>query len=197
LDDLVWRDLCELITDPRSLSQALERARGGHWAPQAAQARREQLRQGRLRVQRQVERLTEAYLQSVLPLAEYQRRRTDLERQDDSLRQQAHDLEAQSRSQHDVAVLVTSLEELCQRIQTGLCNATFEQKRQLVELLIDRVVVTNGDVEIRYVFPLTPASEHVRFCHLRTDYFDERPLAEQEPVGEREELVAHVPGATW
>ena len=54
----------------------------------------------------------------------------------------------------------------------GLAEATFEQKRQLVELLIDRVVVTDDDVEIRYVVPTTPASEHVRFCHLRTDYFD-------------------------
>ncbi|MGI8948368.1 MAG: hypothetical protein ACR2FV_10440, partial [Ornithinimicrobium sp.] len=42
---------------------------------------------------------------------------------------------------------------------------------QLAELLIDRVVVTDGDVEIRYVIPTTPESEKVRFCHLRTDYF--------------------------
>ncbi|MDP9382246.1 MAG: hypothetical protein M3Q29_19310, partial [Chloroflexota bacterium] len=41
----------------------------------------------------------------------------------------------------------------------------------LVELLIDRVIVTDGDVEIRYVLPTSPGSEHVRFCHLRTDYF--------------------------
>src|SRR5262247_2029498 len=50
-------------------------------------------------------------------------------------------------------------------------NTTWEQKRQLVELLIDRVVVTDADVEIHYVIPTTPASEQVRFCHLRTDYF--------------------------
>jgi hypothetical protein len=31
-------------------------------------------------------------------------------------------------------------------------------------------VVTDGDVEIHYVIPTTPASEHVRFSHLRTNY---------------------------
>jgi hypothetical protein len=36
---------------------------------------------------------------------------------------------------------------------------------------VDRVVVTNDDVEFRYVIPTTAASEHVRFCHLRADYF--------------------------
>jgi hypothetical protein len=49
------------------------------------------------------------------------------------------------------------------------------QRRQLVELLIDRVMVTNGDVEIHYVIPTTPASEHVRFSHLRTNYLDRLP----------------------
>jgi site-specific DNA recombinase len=48
----------------------------------------------------------------------------------------------------------------------GLDTATFERKRQLVELLIDRVVVTGDDVEIRYAFPIGPAGETGRFCHL-------------------------------
>jgi len=39
-----------------------------------------------------------------------------------------------------------------------------------VELLIDRVIVTAEEVEIRYVIPTDPSSEHVRFCHLRSDY---------------------------
>ncbi len=41
-----------------------------------------------------------------------------------------------------------------------------------MELLIDRVIVANGDVEIRYVIPTSPSSEKVRFCHLRSDYFN-------------------------
>ncbi len=56
-----------------------------------------------------------------------------------------------------------------------LAQATFAQRRQLVELLIDRVVVTNGDVEIRYVIPTSPASVHVRFSHLRTNYLERLP----------------------
>jgi site-specific DNA recombinase len=32
------------------------------------------------------------------------------------------------------------------------------------------VIVTGEEVEIRYVIPTDPGSEHVRFCHLRSDY---------------------------
>src|ERR1700749_2274452 len=58
-------------------------------------------------------------------------------------------------------------------VQRGLAEADFERRRQLVMLLVDRVVVTDADVEIRYVLPITPESEHVRFCQLRKDYFND------------------------
>jgi hypothetical protein len=43
---------------------------------------------------------------------------------------------------------------------TELGHATFAQKRTLVELLIDRVVVTNDKVEIRYVIPTSSAASN-------------------------------------
>ena len=46
----------------------------------------------------------------------------------------------------------------------GNCKADFAQRRQLVELLIDRVVVTDGDVEICYIIPLSPDGERGRAC---------------------------------
>ena len=61
----------------------------------------------------------------------------------------------------------------------SLAAASFEQRRQLVLLLIDRVIVTDAEVEIRYVLPTSPESEHVRFCHLRKDYFDYPTAREQ------------------
>jgi hypothetical protein len=67
--------------------------------------------------------------------------------------------------------MVTSIEAFCQRVRTGLTDATFEQKRTLVALLIDRVLVANGDVEIRYVIPTTPRGETSRFYQLQKDYF--------------------------
>ena len=65
--------------------------------------------------------------------------------------------------------------QVLQQLRAGLGQASFEQRRQLVELLIDRVVVTDGHVEIRYVIPTTDHSTKTRFCHLRTDYFQVEP----------------------
>jgi site-specific DNA recombinase len=118
----------------------------------------------------QLDRLTEAYLGEVIPLAEYQRRRKDLEQRGEALASQERQLQGQGRQRMELAGVADSIEDFCERVRAGLAEATFEQRRKLVELLIDRVIVTDEDVEIRYVIPTDSSSEQVRFCHLRSDY---------------------------
>jgi site-specific DNA recombinase len=171
LDALVWQDLCALLAHPESIAYALERAHGGHWLPQELQARKDALRKGQGSLTHQLERLTEAYLQGVIPLSEYQRRRQDLAQKQHGLEIQEKQLEVQGDRHNELAGMVESMTAFCQRVRTGLAHTTFEQQRTLVELLIDRVLVANGDVEIRYVIPTHPRGETTRFCQLRKDYF--------------------------
>ena len=166
----MWQDLCDVLQHPESLTQALERVHSGHWLPQELQARRENLSQARKRMVNQLERLTEAYLNEVIPLAEYQRRRKEIEKKQEGLQNQEKLLDTQVEQRTHLSQLSASIETFCEKVRDGVEQATFEQKRQLVELLIDRVIVTNDKVEIRYVIPTTPESENVRFCHLRSDY---------------------------
>ena len=181
LDEIVWKDLCEVLTHPESITEALRRAHGGQWLPQELKARQENLRRGRSALGRQLERLTEAYLGEVIPLAEYQRRRKDLEQREEALASQERQLQAESRQRMELAGVADSIGDFCRRVRRGLADFTFEQRRRLVELLIDRVIVTDEEVEIRYVIPTDPSSEHVRFCHLRSDYLHYPSLRQEGP----------------
>lgn len=58
-------------------------------------------------------------------------------------------------------------EALRARVRAGLATATFEQRCQLVELLIDAVIVADEAVEIQYVVPLSAEAEQDRSCRLR------------------------------
>ena len=89
-----------------------------------------------------------------------------------ALRAQAEQLDAQADRHAQLTGWAASAAEFCQRVQGGLAQADFAQRRQLLELLVDRVVVTEDEVEIRYVIPLSPEGERRRFCHLRKDYLD-------------------------
>lgn len=171
LDALVWQDLCHLLQQPALIEQALQRAQAGAWLPQELQARRQSLSKAISSLNAQLERLTEAYLAAVFSLEEYRHRRHDLEQRVAALDQQQRLLEGQVQQQMEVIALCTSITDFCQRVSSGLEQATFEQKRQLVELLIDRVIVTMEEVEIHYVIPTSSRSEHLSFYHLRTAYF--------------------------
>lgn len=129
----------------------------------------------RVSLARQTERLTDAYLAAVLPLEEYQRRRLELEQREIGIAEQARQLEVSVGRHDELAGMVQSIEAFCQQVQQRLAEAAFAQKRHLIELLLDRVVVTNEEVESRYVIPTSPTSEHLRFCHLRLDYFNVPP----------------------
>ena len=172
LEELVWADLCELLTHPEQVTQALESAHGGNWLPQELQARQEGLRRAEVSLTQQLDRLTEPYLAGVVSLDEYRRRRGDLERRRQTLHEQQQLLKAQTDRRRELAGLSRSIEDFCERVRQGLQQATFDQKRLLIELLIDRIIVTDGEVELRYAVPTTRASEQIRFCHLRLDYRD-------------------------
>lgn len=179
LDALVWQDLVELMSEPEHLIQALQRAHRGEWLPQQFQARRLALNQALAQLARQEERLLAAYLAEIIDLAELERKRQDIAHKQQALERQVRQLEAHIHQQLELDALTSTLESFCQRVQSGLAQATFEQKRELVELLIDRVIIDDDQVEIRYVIPTTEASTHTRFCHLRKDYFQSPAAAVQ------------------
>jgi site-specific DNA recombinase len=172
LEAAVWDDLCRLLTEPGAIRWALERAHGGHWLPQELQARREGLRRGAAALRQALERLTTAYLDGVLGLQEYRRRRRELEERERALHRQAGQLEAQVDRRAEIARLAEGAEAFRERVRHGLAGATWEQKRRLIEDLVARVVVRGAEVEIRYVVPTKSGPNGTRACHLHPGYRD-------------------------
>jgi site-specific DNA recombinase len=175
LDELVWADLCALLTDPAQVAHALARARGGAWLPQELQARQATTRKALGQLDRQQQRLLDAYLAQVIGLDELQRKRHELDRRHATLAAQQRQLDAAAEQRLELSAVADGIERFCQTIRAGLATATFTQRRQLAELLIDRVVVTDGEVEIRYVLPTSPDGPHRPFCQLRKDHLDPPP----------------------
>ena len=170
LDELVWADLCALLTDPAHVARALARARGGAWLPQELHARQTTIRQALGQLERQRQRLLDAYLAEVVGLAELERKRQELDRRRATLAAQQRQLDAIAQQRLELGAVADGIEAFCQTVRAGLATATFAQRRLLVELLIDRVVVTDDKVEIRYVLPTSPDGPHPPFCQLRKDH---------------------------
>jgi site-specific DNA recombinase len=197
LDELVWADLCALLCDPAQVARALERARGGAWLPQELQARQATIGQALGQLERQQQRLLDAYLAEVVGLAELKHKRQELDRRRATLAAQQRQLDAVAEQRLELRTVADGIEAFCQTVRSGLATATFAQRRLLVELLIDRVVVTDGKVEIRYVLPTSPDGPHPPFCQLRKDHLDPPTLPgdpDQGGQGDRARRPAVVEG---
>jgi site-specific DNA recombinase len=170
LDELVWQDLCTVLTQPDVIAHALERAHGGHWLPQELRARIDALGTAEKQLGRQQERLLEAYMAGVVTLSEFERKRKEWTQKQEALKIQQLQLELTVTQRTELSHLAASIEVFCAQTRPVLEQATFAQKRQLAELLIDRVIVTDEVIEIRYVIPTKPDGPHVPFINLRSDY---------------------------
>jgi site-specific DNA recombinase len=159
LDALVWQDLCQLILQPQLITHQLERAQAGEWLPQILQSRRQTLHHNLAQLERQQARLLDAYLAEVIGPEELARKRRELDQTQQASQHQLQQLEAQARQLIQTAQLATGIADFCQRTQPILGQLTFAQRRQLVELLIDRVLVDEHQVEIRYVIPTAKDGE--------------------------------------
>jgi site-specific DNA recombinase len=170
LDELVWSDLCAVLSDPEQMADALARAQAGAWLPQELQARQANVRQAIAGLERQQERLLAAYLGEILDLAEFERKRGELQQKQAGLRVQHDQLAALAQQRLELGKVAESIEAFSCQVRSGLDRANFSQKRMLVELLLDQIIVTDEEVEIRYVVPTSANGARQPFCQLRLDY---------------------------
>ena len=171
LDDVVWDDLCRVVRHPEVVTHDLQRAQAGDWVPQELRRRQASLRAVGVGLSRSKRVCWRRIWPVILDLATFELKRIELQRREQEVLAREREVVAPGQRLVAVENIARSATEILDQLSRGLEQASFEQRRELVELLIDRVVVTDDAVEIRYVIPTTDASTHTRFCQLRTDYF--------------------------
>lgn len=154
LEAVVWEALRELFQQPEVLlAEYRRRSASEGEASGVGEARRQQERALR-RVEVQQERLTDAYLQGVLELAEYAAKREALREQQRQLERQRRDLEQRAAAQVQAQDALARLEAFCQAVAAGLDTLTFAGQQALLRLVVERITVEEHTVRIETVIPL-------------------------------------------
>ncbi len=152
-DAVVWADRRQVRSDPAVLDEAVRRAQAGRRSDDARTARRHDLRRQRATLDRQRQRFIDAYAAGAVTLEELQTRVRALETRLADLGREGQQLAASAEQQGQVAVLANQAETFRATIAHRLDQASFARRRELVELLIDRVLVDPPTVGIRYIIP--------------------------------------------
>jgi len=153
LDAAVWADVRQMLTDPAILAEAVQRARDGWLDESARAARQHDLRTRVGTLERQRQRLIDTYATEAVTLEELRPRVQALEARLADLAHEEQQLVASVDHAAQIAAVATQLDTFRAAVAQGLDHASFARRRELVELLVDRVLVEPSEVEIRYVIP--------------------------------------------
>src|SRR5262245_56079379 len=156
VETMVWEHVRALLSNSELLRTRYE---GGHDDP-ALDTREEQERERLQRkltaVEREVQRLIDAYQAGVIELAELQTRRQRAEDHGQVLRERLQEIEQQHLERTKELRLVQGLAEFCTSMHHALQNPEYEIKQKVLQLVVDRIVVDEQQLTIRHVVPTGP-----------------------------------------
>jgi site-specific DNA recombinase len=153
LDAAVWEHVTRLLNDPGVLLAQFESQAAPAADDQADERRWDaQLR----RLDREEQRLLDAYQAEALALDELKERRRQIDGRRQMLTAQ-RDQQARLREGRQTARNTwRDVSAFCERVRSRLTEATPDERQQILQLLIERVIVGEDTLEIRHVIPLRP-----------------------------------------
>jgi site-specific DNA recombinase len=155
LEATVWDHIQGLMRDPEALlAQFHEMARLDDEGDANWRAQTQKMDAQLKRLDREEGRLIDAFQAEIISLDELGQRRGAIAGRRRALTEQR---EQQTRLRQDVTnaqVMLTDLKAFCDRIRSRLDGATLTEKQEILQLLVERVIVGEGSLEIRHVIPL-------------------------------------------
>ena len=155
LDAAVWGHVRRLLEDPATLAAQFEelaqqadvldagaRATGQRWEAQLR------------RLDREEQRLLDAYQAEAIDLDELKQRREQVRGRRQMLTAQRDQEQRLSAERQTAREVWADLTAFCQRVRSRLDDATLAERQRILQLLIDRVIVGPDALEIRHVIPL-------------------------------------------
>jgi site-specific DNA recombinase len=160
LDTVVWDTLGQLLRTPDlipQLHQAWAQAKQQDLSGLAAQ--QTQLLQRRQRLERQSQRLLDAYQAEIISLEELQGRRRKMTAELHQIAQELQQLLTTQQQTLQWQQVMEHADTFRQLLGTNLDQLTFEERQSVVQCLISKVVVTGEEVDIYYVLPFGEAPQ--------------------------------------
>ena len=153
IEHVVWDHVAGLLADPERLLAQFDRftATAGSARDRAAE---QQLRTRLDRIARADLRLLDAYQAGAVSLAELTDRRRRLAEERQALEREQEERVRLCQQRAQAETLRTNLAAFCARIRSRLDDATVAEKQAILQLVVERIIVGEGRLEIRHVIPL-------------------------------------------
>jgi site-specific DNA recombinase len=154
LDAVVWEALASWLENPAMLAREVEAWRAGRSDHRRRDQERGRLEAERRQLERQLERLLDAYQEGAMRIEELKARRARIEQAREQNRLRREEKAAEDQDAARLERISEDLAAFAAALRKGMGELDFAGRQRLVRLLVERVVVTGTDVAIEHVIPL-------------------------------------------
>jgi len=146
----------ELLSDPELLQERYREGQGDPAIGQRDEHERDRLARKIAALDREVQRLIDAYQAEVIDLTELKQRRVRIEEHGQVLRTRLAELVNQRAEREQEIRLLEGLQAFSASVRDGLHDPSFAVKQRVLQLVVDRIVVEDSRVVVHHVVPSGP-----------------------------------------
>jgi site-specific DNA recombinase len=150
-DEAVWEEVCRLLEHPERLEQEYRRRLvQEEKAPDelsSLEARMGRLRQG-------IARLIDSYADGLIDKGEFEPRIARMRERLKQIEEQAQQVKDEASLEHELTLILGRLDEFAARVKTGLYDADWQTRREIIRALVKRVEIDQE--QVRVVFRVNP-----------------------------------------
>ena len=158
LDEAVWKDVCALLNDPEKVAREYERRRKGQ-GRRAGTRGSESLTKLIQKVKRGIARLIDAYEEGLLEKGEFEPRIRSAKERLAKLEAEAKELADAEIQEQELQVVIGHFQEFAERVKSGLAEADWSTRREIIRAVVKRVEVDQEEVRVVYRVNATPFVE--------------------------------------
>ena len=165
LEQLIWDAVAQALRQPDVLVEQYRRLLDREISPDGLAWERKQVALALKRIKSQEDRLTDAYRDDAMDLKRYKMEMDQLKAKKRELERTSKDIDSRERQEWDSRGALKHLQDFCDRVAQGLDSLTFEDRQQLLRLVIERITVADSRVSVETVIPVGTDAVHLRTGH--------------------------------
>lgn len=158
LDALVWQHLIQLLENPELIRAEIDRRVRESQESNPTKIRKETLVRQITRIQKGIDRLLDAYQESLLPLEELRKRIPELRKRESALKSELQTLEAKAMDQERYRELAGNVEEFLARLRHSAKSLDVITRQKILRLLVKEILVGDDTLTVKHSIP-TPGSK--------------------------------------
>ena len=161
VEDAVWEAVTEALRQPDVLANEYRKKVAKASSPDSMAVKKKQGSVAFKRLKTQEDRMTDAYRNEIIEMDRYKAEMDRLRQQKGEIERRGRELDQRQQLEKHSRNALENIDRFCRQVTQGLDALTFEERQELLALLVDNVTVENGLARIETLIP-TGGSDKLR-----------------------------------